>query len=289
MRVAFFIFDIVEINTKKQEFTLEVFIHGKWKDERLGNELRKRGIKICEAPANDIWHPDILIINTRSMRQQQPKVFYVHDNGTVEGKQHITGTFSASFDLTRFPMDSQTLPLTFISLQHGTDDLNIIFEEGGMEKSFTEQGWEVTQTYGKIGVYEMDFFEESIEGPEEDEKESLFRFDYIIEAKRSTSYYLWNVVPLFLIVCASWAAFWIDPRQLGIRTGFGTAMMIYLTHMDIFVYCSIILVFLALIVSVTMGSLTGYEGEDLARRIEKWCRVIFPVAFSAIIAWLWWM
>lgn len=301
MRIAFFIFDIVEIDTKNQKFTLEVFIDGKWKDKRLGKELRTKGIKICETPADDIWRPDLLIINSLSIRLEQPEVFYVHDNGTVEGKQRITGTFSASFDLTRFPMDSQILPMTFISLQHGPDDLKILFEEGGMEKSFTEQGWEITQTYGKTSIYEM----ELIEGLEEDEREALSRFDYIIEAKRSTSYLLWKIVPLCLIVCASWVAFWIDPRQLGIRTGIGTVMIIaiiaflfstqynlpqtdYLTRMDIFVYCSLILVFLTFIMSVTMGSLTGYEGEDLARRIEKWCRVIFPVAFSAIIAWLWW-
>ena len=245
----------------------------------------------------------MFILNIRSMRSDLPRIFYVYASGTVKGQQRGTGTLSASFDLTNFPMDSQELPLTFITLRHGPDELHIIFEKGGMEEVFTEQGWEVTDVRSEYGVYEMEF----IKGLNEEETTALARFDFIIEAERSTSYYLWKVfVPLCLIVCASWAVFWIDPKQLGIRTGIGTAMMItiiaflfsmqqilpqidYLTRMDIFIYCSLILVFLAFIVSVTLGSIAGQRQESRAHRVEKWCRVIFPMVFGAIIIWLWWM
>lgn len=89
-------------------------------------------------------------------------------------------------------------------------------------------------------------------------------FEFNIEVRRQITFYVWKVfVPLSLIVFTSWLVFWIDPSQLGVQSGIGTAMLLtvvaflfslqnilpqipYLTRLDVFVYSALVLVFLAL-------------------------------------------
>ncbi len=59
----------------------------------------------------------------------------------MEGRQRIIGTFAAQLDLTNFPRDTQTLPVTFISLEHGPDELKFVFESVSGEEVFSETGW----------------------------------------------------------------------------------------------------------------------------------------------------
>jgi hypothetical protein len=55
-RVAVFIFDLVDIDNIRQEFTLDFFIDVEWKDQRLGELLRKSGTRMCRTPVDDVWH-----------------------------------------------------------------------------------------------------------------------------------------------------------------------------------------------------------------------------------------
>ena len=143
IRVGVFVFDLVDIITRNQEFILDFLIQAEWKDPRLGETLRKSGRKICKTPVENIWRPVMIPVNSRALRQELPRVLYVHANGSVEGRQRIFGTFAAQLDLTNFPRDTQTLPVTLISLEHGPDELKFVFESGGGEESFSEAGWSV--------------------------------------------------------------------------------------------------------------------------------------------------
>jgi len=147
---------------------------------------------------------------------------------------------------------------------------------------------------------------ELIKGSKE-ETEALARFDYEINVKRNRRYYVWKVfVPLIVIVFASWAVFWVDPTQIGVQTGIGTAMLLtvvafllslqnilpkisYLTRLDIFVYSSLVFVFLPFVQALTTCSLAAHGKELLARRLDRWSQVIFPLAFAAALMWFWWV
>lgn len=107
-------------------------------------------------------------------------------------------------------------------------------------------------------------------------------------------------MPLCLIVAMSWCVFWINPAQYGPQIGlsatsmltliafiFATTNMVprlgYLTLLDRFIVGSTILVFLALFESLVAVYLVSIEKEALALRIDKVSRLIFPLAFGAII------
>ena len=303
IRVGIFVFDLVDIITKNQEFILDFLLQAEWKDPRLGEVLRKSGRKICKTPIDDIWHPAMIPVNSRALRQELPRVLYVRANGSVEGRQRIIGTFAAQLDLTNFPRDTQTLPVTLISLEHGADELKFVFESGGGEEVFSEAGWSVERGRVESGAYIL----EALKAEGRDDVVALARFDYMIDVTRRANYYVWKVfVPLCLIVFTSWAAFWIDPTQLGVQTGIGTAMMLtivaflfslqtilpkvpYLPRMDVFVFMSLAFVFLSFVESLTTCTMAARGNEVTARRVDRWSRVIFPMGFAIVIVNLWWL
>ena len=301
IRAGTFIFDLIEIDTMKQEFTLDYFVEAKWKDKRLGDMARKKGLLLCETPSSSVWRPGLFVVNGRENRALLPMVLYVHADGTVEAENRYIGTFAAQFDLSDFPLDDQTLPITFISTKYGPEDLSIVFEGTGAGKVFSEAAWDARLGRLEAGVYEMDL----LKNTNEEKPVRLALFEYKIEVKRRIMYYVWKVfLPLCVIVFASWAIFWIDPTHIGVQTGIGTAMLLtiiaflfslervlpkidYLSRMDIFVYSSLVFVFLAFVQGIATCTIAARGKESLARRIDHWSRAIFPLAYAAAVAWFW--
>ena len=300
--VGLFIFDLVDIATVKQQFTLDFFVDIEWNDDRLGEKLREAGETICQVSKDQIWTPGILFLNSRAVRFELPKVFLVHDDGTIEGEQRIVGTFASPFDLRNFPMDSQTLTVTWISTKYGPHELRIIYFEGeGMREVFSEAAWLLQDTQGESSAYGMELVGED-RGVE---REQLSRFDFRLLVKRQANFYLWKVVlPLCMIVMVSWAVFWIDPIQLGVQVGIGTAMMLtiiaflfslqkvlppisYLTRLDYFVFGALVFVFLAFVEALLTCTLAAHGWEVQARRIDRWARFVFPLALAAGVIWFW--
>ena len=128
------------------------------------------------------------------------------------------------------------------------------------------------------------------------------RYDFKIFAHRATGYYLWKVIlPLCLIFVISWCVFWINPAQYGPQVSlsatsmltliafiFATTNMVpelsYLTRLDQFIVGSTILVFLALIETAVTVYFVSNERKEHALRIDRVCRLVFPLAFGVIIA-----
>ena len=61
-----------------------------------------------------------------------------------------------------------------------------------------------------------------------------------------------------------------------------------LTRLDIFILGATILVFLGLVEVVASGNLAARERGVAARRLDRWSRLVFPVAFATVIALALW-
>ena len=108
------------------------------------------------------------------------------------------------------------------------------------------------------------------------------------------------MVPLIVIVCMSWAVFWINPDQLGVQIGVASTSILtliaflfslssvlppisYLTRMDFFVFSSLVLVFLAFGEAMLTCTLATQDRLSLARRIDVFARWIFPLSFVSVL------
>jgi hypothetical protein len=297
--VGLYVFDLVSIDSVKQEFTLDLFIEAQWEDQRLGSALRKAGVRKCRASLDSVWTPGTILLNARQYQSDLKRVGTVRADGRVDAKLRLIGTFSAPLDLSTFPLDSQTLAVTFISPRYGPDELTFVTSEAGAAQDFTEPGWHARLGKAYAGSYEMELMRE------EGEADILSRYDIEIEVKRDVTYYVWKVIlPLCVIVFASWTVFWIDPTQLAVQTGISTASLLtaiafllslgnilppipYLTRLDVLVYSSIFLIFSVLVEAISTCTLAAHGKADLARRIDRFSRAVFPTVFASVMVWFW--
>jgi hypothetical protein len=201
-------------------------------------------------------------------------------------------------NLRNFPLDRNTVKFRVVSAGHSPDEIEFVVDEQvtGQAAALSIIGFRVGQGTARVGTYEI------LPGGDR-----FAQLEYALEVSRSRAYYIWKVfVPLTTIVFMSWAAFWMCPTQFGPRVSVAITSVLtliayrfllgslvprisYLTRMDIFILGATVLVFLGLVEVVASGNLAAGGDERSALRLDRWSRVVFPVAFVLIIAAVrWW-
>jgi len=290
--VSYFIIDIEDIDNKGQSFTLDMIIRLKWNDPRLpGSEAL--------IPLNSIWNPNVQIFNLRDVQTRFQEKVSVNSDGIVEYKQRYYATLSSPLDFKDFPFDIQTLPVSLMAFGFTPDEVELVFETAGNADKYSISGWDIVPIGAKNTDVKASLFNDS--------SEEIIRpkLDYSFQATRYIHYYWWKVLaPLMVILFLSWAVFWIDPSQVGAQIGVsGTSILTliafllrlenflppvsYLTHMDHFVFTSLVLVFFAY-VEALISTTYALKGKlKFAHKLDMTFRIMYPLIFAIVIFIYW--
>jgi hypothetical protein len=284
--VGIYMIDLMEINDIKQTLTGDFAVTLEWVDPRL------RQLEGCEIPIDDIWSPSLVFINSGRKFTSRPREVDIGPDGQVTYVQRYSGTFATYHNLSNFPFDKQTFRISLISAQWTEKDVQLVVDEKmiGHRKPLNISDWTIKGVEATTGRS----YNKAL-------KKFSSQCDFNISAERIKAYYLWKVIlPLCLIVVMSWCVFWINPAQYGPQIGlsatsmltliafiFATTNMVprlgYLTLLDRFIVFSTILVFLALVESLTTIYLVSKEKKELALRIDNISRFVFPITFGVLI------
>ncbi len=292
--VGMWMADISQIDSAAQTFTANLFVVQIWRDPRLAHG--QPGIK--QYMLVDIWHPKWLIANAAAKLDLAfPEMAEVAGDGTVTYRQRYIGTFAQSLDLRAFPFDHATFRIHFIAIGNLPSEIQFVpFEKfvaagmksgAGIAQELTLRDWRVTSSTARVLPYQA--------APGAEVAGYAFEF----HAERLKQHYIVKVIiPLLLIVMMSWMVFWIDQSMGSSQISVSVTSMLtliayrfavgnevpklpYLTNLDAFILVSTILVFLALIEVVVTTVLWFSERKQLAQTIDRYCRVLFPIAFVA--------
>ncbi len=289
--VGLHVLNIANINDVAQSFTARFALRVKWKDPRL------IGLSHCEFRLDEVWNPRVRFLNEGDVSRTREDVVEIDPHGTVTYAQGFKGDLASPFDLKEFPFDTPVLPFTFVTLEYGPEEVLLVVHERitGRAKRFSIAGWSIGPGAARMSTY---YF-----APQD---RNFSRFDYEFGAKRHSGFYVWKViVPLMLFIFMSWAVFWLDPEHLGTQVGLSATTMVilvifqlnlgavlprvsYLTRVDYFVLGSLILVFLALVEAVTSGIMSTRGKHALAKKLDRWSRVVFPASFVTLLAFAFW-
>jgi len=292
-----FILDIDEIDDANQNFTANVYLALEWKDERHANpEGDIRRIQLDE-----IWNPQVILANQQGLVSRSlPETVQIHPDGTVYYRQRYTGKLSQPLKLEKFPMDKHWFTVQFISAAYLAEELEFVpgslrndpsIVGGSMANELSLQDWKILRHETKEATYQ----------PIEEIRQASFLFKF--EADRYIAYYLWQILlPLAMVVVMSWAGFWVQRGQVGVRIGVATSSILtliahrfvlasllprlpYMTRLDYFTVACTLLVFLALIGVVLTSYLSSINRDMLAKNIDQIARPAFPLAFVALLTW----
>ena len=296
--VHFFLFvlDIDAIVDANQSFSANVYVRLRWTDKRLADP----GGATRQMPLEEVWNPQVLLANRVGVLPAAlPQVVEVKPDGTVQYRQRYTGLLSQPLDLSKFPMDKHTFTVHFISTAYTADQLEFVPDVaraghsivGGIARELSLPDWKVLSHEVLPLAY----------NPIEDLQIAGFAFRF--EAERYRAYYLWQILlPLAMVVAMSWAPFWVERGNVGVRLGVATSSILtlialrfvfanllprlpYMTRMDHFTVGGALLVFLALVAVVSAAYLFDKHREAQALRIDLWARAVFPAAFLLLLGW----
>src|SRR5256886_379149 len=291
--VGIWVADISNIDSAQQTFTAEIAVVLRWKDPRLAHT----GNGVVRYPLEQIWHPRVGIVNeTNSVSRKMPDSVEVDPDGTVTSRQRYAGAFTQPLRLQSFPFDRQTFGVQLVAVRYQSNEVMFVPDQvwirdglkgaGGISPSVTLPDWTIEKWELKPIVYAL--------APRHQYSGYAFEFT----ASRNVQHYLLKVIlPLVLIVMMSWAVFWIDPVTSNSQISIAVTSMLtliayrfavdsqlprlpYTTRLDAFILTSTLLVFFSLIEVVVTTILENNQQTERAKKIDRYCRVIFPVIFA---------
>jgi hypothetical protein len=289
--VAVGLLDIVDVDNQAQLFMVDLYLQIQWRDSRLAaddddvSEFRRFAL-------NEIWTPNLAIINDRGLDILLPEVATVDRQGNVVMRQRLAGPLGADLDLREFPFDTQRLTIEIISYEYAPDEL--VFSSESMMVAALDDlrggGWSFAAVEPEMSVYRLS------EGGR-----GSSQLTFAVFAEREAGYYAITLgVPMTLILFLAWLVHWLPPDLIPARMGMASATVFslialgvsfrlsmpeigYLSTADRFVLYSTLLLIASLAVTVASVRRVNHDNMDGAIRLTRQARWAFPLLYLAIL------
>ncbi|KAK2489921.1 hypothetical protein MC885_001806 [Smutsia gigantea] len=120
---------ILDVDAQNQKLKTSIWYHEVWDDEFLSwNSSMFDEIREISLPLSAIWVPDIIINEfVDSERSPDLPYVYVNSSGTIKNSKPIQVVSACSLETYTFPFDIQNCSLTFRSILHTVEDVDLAF------------------------------------------------------------------------------------------------------------------------------------------------------------------
>jgi len=288
VNIGVVVIDIDTIDGANQSFVANFAVSSQWRDPRLAKDTDS----VRNIDVEDIWSPNLQILNQQKLFKTFPEKVEVSPDGTVIYRQRFWGTLSYPMNLKDFPIDHHSLQIRIVSVGSDAEDIKFSIAEDrtDMAEVLTVTDWQV------LG---WDAYTEAIRiGPKLPVVNGVV-FEF--EASRLVNFYIIKVlVPLVMIVFMSLVVLFIDPVHVGPKFSIAITAILtliayrfllgnllpkisYLTHMDYFLFGSMFLVFAVLVETSVVARFMGVKKEAPAKELDYWSRWAFVVLFILIV------
>lgn len=282
--------DVTAIEDIDQTITVDYLLVQTWSDPRLKNYVG------CRFDLDQVWYPKIDILNSGRLFMRLPNEVEVLEGGRVRLLQRYRGAVVFPYQAPKFPFDSHEIKLSFLSDVHHDSELVMTVDErftGRPDWEYNVPDWNIANVQAKIADYFLEIYDRNHNA-----------FELTVSVERRSGFYLWKIImPMVLIVAMSWSVFWIDPAHFGAQVSMSSASMLtliafhfamtnilpplsYFTDLDRFIAGATALVFLALVESITTSYWEVNGRRNWALRMDRYCRVLFPVAFASYAGYI---
>ena len=290
--VGIILIDFARINIREEAFDMAGYLDTSWTDPSLTLREGEPTEGVRRFKPGQIWAPELEFVNAvEQVKAEREGDLYVSDNGQVTQRVRFSHRFQSPLNLQRFPFDEQTLTIVVAPFDTFARDLNLVVDEkrvGSLEEASVTD-WSIEHVGARV-----------VSAPSGDSADKRFLFEIKI-ARRST-FYIWRVlVPMTLLVLASWTVFWFEVKNLQPQISTGLAILLslvtfnyaidfslpkvpYLTFIDRY-----ILTCFAFVLSDTFAIAAIHlallrRGEAMASRLQRIARWTFvPVFIIAIV------
>ena len=292
--VGIYLIEIAGLDERAGTLTAEFDVVTRWQDPARAWTVTAgasdRRLFLDDAAIAELrkgWWPALHAVNGIGGYDRGLLHLTVRADGTVTNRARLRLTLRAPLDFHRFPFDQQELPVAVESVTEPASRLSLAAAEdfAGFAEDFTMPEWRIDgMTIGHEVVERVQ------------EKRPYERVTFSIAVTRLTGYYVWKIMlPMVIIVMLSWIVFWMSDEGLGRRAGISSTGMLtviayqfvvsgslprfpYLTVMDRFALAALLFIAATMLVNL-LGSRCTTESR---LRLDRVCRVVFPLAYVAV-------
>jgi hypothetical protein len=281
--------DFARINLRDESFEMAGYLDTSWTDPGLALKPSEAKGQRRRYRPGQIWSPALEFVNAvEQVVGEREGDLYVSDEGRVTQRIRFSHKFQSPLDLKRFPFDGQTLSIIVTAFDPFAKDLDLVIDERRVgklsEASVTD--WEILSVGARVTPI-----------PGEDPSEKRFSFE--VKVSRKSTFYVWRVLlPMTLLVIASWLVFWFEPTNLQPQISTGLAILLslvtftyaidfslpkvaYLTFIDRYTLTSFAFVLAAIFAVSAIHVMIRNQATDRAVRFQARARVAFPLGFIA--------
>ena len=285
--IGIVLIDFARINLREESFDMAGYLDTSWTDPGLLLKAGESKGKARRYRPGQIWAPALEFVNAvEQVVGEREGDLYASDEGRVTQRIRFSHKFQSALNLKRFPFDSQTLSIVVTAFDPFAKDLELVIDERRVgklnEASVTD--WEINAVGARLAP---------IRGEDPVEKQFLFE----VKVSRRYTFYVWRVLlPMTLLVVASWLVFWFEPTNLQPQISTGLAILLslvtftyaidfslpkvaYLTFIDRYTLTSFAFVLAAIFAVSAIHVMLKASGGERAMRYQVKARWVFPVAF----------
>lgn len=287
------------ISEADHAFTLEAFVELIWCDPRLAydpaatGETRRIYLEdVAVRKIGEIWWPDLYFVNQAGPPVIERQELIIFPDGTVVHEERVRVTLKARLDLTKFPFDRQKLEIEIESFAWPSHEmvLHLDTDKIGLATVFNTPPWQVVSHHAEIRNMR-----------EIRDRDEFSEFVMEVETARISMPFVYRLlIPLILVVMASWSVFWLRPTSTGrFSVTFTTILTVVafnfiitrklpsvpeLTYLEALFGISFILLLLVVVENTIIDRLTGAGRMEDAHHTDRISRVLFPLIYVAGIA-----
>ncbi|XP_048745957.2 neuronal acetylcholine receptor subunit alpha-5-like [Ostrea edulis] len=181
--VSFYLSSINEVSEVKEKLVTTGYIMLEWIDELLRWTPEDYNYtEMIFIPQNDIWKPDLVLKNGFKKFEELGGSFYylvIHHDGSVNWWPFHVFESRCAMDISRFPFDTQTCDIKFITWSHFVEQIEITKSSNGIQYyEYEENGvWDIVDTSSEI---------------KKEQGESEVKFTLTLQ--RKPLYYVMNII-----------------------------------------------------------------------------------------------
>ncbi|KAM5245986.1 5-hydroxytryptamine receptor 3B [Ctenodactylus gundi] len=203
-----FVYAVLDVDIQNQKLKTSVWYREVWQDEFLSwNSSLFDDIREISLPLSAIWAPD-LIINEFVDTERSPDFPYVYvsSSGTIKNCKPIQVVSACNLQTYAFPFDIQNCSLTFNSILHTVEDVDLDFLRNREDVKYDKKAflndseWEllsVSSTYNILKSSTGNF--------------AQIRFNVVIR-RRPLAYVVSLLIPSIFLMLVDLGSFYLPPN-----------------------------------------------------------------------------
>jgi Neurotransmitter-gated ion-channel ligand binding domain/Neurotransmitter-gated ion-channel transmembrane region len=274
------VINISDIDEVGQHFKMVGYLVAHWDDARLAFTPSGPEDSYHLYSAGQVWCPHFDFVNGIVPHSSSDVTIRAFPDGTVRYSARSSADLSNTFNLRKFPFDTETLEILIHPSMAEAESVDYELPRGNALSA-------EPRVYSELAQWILAGMSSSVQRIPGLSDESISEVRFAISIVRRYNFYIWKVfLPLTIMVILSWTVFWVDPSELSAQATISATTILtviafafaiqanlpkvsYLTYIDVFFLICYLFVFLTAL-EIVAAHMAGRSGRIIhARRLNR--------------------